>query len=153
MTISRSVRDKTGSPENALTDEKILILENWMMKELYHIMINDFALIYKSFCIINYENFPSLSWPELSNLTNFLWEEEEAQEAAQQEDWKPMARSKQSSWTSYDWWATQIQTFKTNIGCHKILTLLIFSDQRFIYFRRVYNLRSLSIMSITKANS
>ena len=86
MTISRSVRDKTGSPENALTDEKILILENWMMKELYHIMINDFALIYKSFCIINYENFPSLSWSELSNLTNFLWEEEEAQEAAQQED-------------------------------------------------------------------
>ena len=45
MTISRSVRDKTGSPENALTDEKILILENWMMKEIYHIMINGDALI------------------------------------------------------------------------------------------------------------
>ena len=42
---------------------------------------------------------------------------------------------------------------KTNIGCHKILTLLTFLDHRFIYIRRVYNLRSLSIMSITKANS
>ena len=68
-----------------------------MMKELYHIMINDFALIYKSFCIINYENFPSLSWPELSNLTTFLWEEEEAQEAAQQEDWKPITHKNKKS--------------------------------------------------------